>query len=883
MRGDAPVDTSDYKPARPALADMMVRPRVMRVHGISAHDVTPLSDGWEVASLPHNHCDSPAALTAAQPRWLPATVPGTVAESLRRSGEWDFARPRDFDADDWWYRCRFGAPADATSGACGDASARTILAFGGLATVADVWLNNGHILTAGAMFTAFDVDVSALMATSNELVIRFAALGSALDSAPRPQRARWRTRLVEEQRLRSIRTTLLGRIPGWSPPVAPVGPWRPVSIERRHSIEVESADLRTSVDGDDGVAVASFRVRALDRSADFVEATLTIGDDRGPLTVSAGENGSTRIDGELRIANVALWWPHTHGEQPLFRAAISIRSASGAVTEIDCGRVGFRTVTVDRGDGDAFGLRINGVSVFCRGACWTTLDVVSLTGSRDEYRAAIQLARDGGMNMLRVGGTMVYETDDFYDACDELGILVWQDWMCANMDYPTRDEQFTRAIDAESRQLLSRLQGRPSIAVLCGGSEVAQQAAMLGLPRERWQSTLFEETLPAIATSICPDVPYVPSTPWGGTHPFQVNVGVSHYYGVGAYLRPLSDARTSEVRFTSECLGFSNVPDAATVALVPGGIAGAGHHPGWKSRVPRDSGAPWDFEDVRDHYFEALYNTDARMLRSTDPVRYLALSRIVTGEVMAHVMSEWRRPASTCRGALIWFYRDMWPGAGWGLVDSLGKPKAAFYIVRRAMLPVALLASDEGLNGLWLHAVNDSEQSFDTSVDVTLFRAGRHVAARGETSLHIPAHGAVQIHADSLLNGFVDTTYAYRFGPANHDLIVARLRDPDTGQIISEAFHFPLGFPSERSEDLGIEAYATATTDGCFDLTVRTRDFAQSIAIEVEGFRADDSFFHLAPGGERVIRLHPIGEPRPLVGTVEPINATMGTRIELDR
>jgi len=241
--------------------------------------------------------------------------------------------------------------------------------------------------------------------------------------------------------------------------------------------------------------------------------------------------------------------------------------------------------------------------------------------------------------------------------------------------------------------LLSRLQGRPSIAVLCGGSEVAQQAAMLGLPRERWQSALFEETLPAIAASMCPDVPYVPSTPWGGTHPFQVNVGVSHYYGVGAYLRPLSDARTSEVRFTSECLGFSNVPDAATVALVPGGIAGAGHHPGWKSRVPRDSGAPWDFEDVRDHYFEALYNTDARLLRSTDPARYMALSRIVTGEVMAHVMSEWRRPASSCRGALIWFYRDMWPGAGWGLVDSLGKPKAAFYIVRRAMLPVALLAA----------------------------------------------------------------------------------------------------------------------------------------------------------------------------------------------
>jgi beta-mannosidase len=869
----------------------MVSPSVTRVRRISAYDVFPLSEGWEIASLPPGQADSPAALAAAQPHWLPAVVPGTVAQSLLRAGEWDFTHPRDIDAEEWWYRCTFHAPTDARSHARSDTQRnvreavadRTVLVMAGLATVADVWLNGQHIAAADAMFTALDVDVSSIVDARNELVIRFGALRSALDAAPRPQRARWRTRLVEEQRLRTVRTTLLGRIPGWSPPVAPVGPWRPLSLQLRREIELTSADLRTSVDAGDGIATVSLEVRELTDDSHPIAATLSVGDDQTPLSISASEDGRTRIHGELRIESVPLWWPHTHGAQPLFRATVSIRTVAGTEIEVDCGRVGFRTVTVDRGNGDAFGLRINDVPVFCRGACWTTLDVVGLAGSRGDFRAALRMARDGGMNMLRVGGTMIYESDDFYDVCDEMGILVWQDWMCANMDYPTRDEQFARAMDGESRQLLARLQGRPSLTVLCGGSEVAQQAAMLGLPGDRWRSTLFEETLPAAASEMSPGVPYVPSTPWGGTHPFQVNFGVSHYYGVGAYLRPLSDARTSEVRFTSECLGFSNVPDAATIAHVPGGATGAGHSPGWKSRVPRDSGAPWDFEDVRDHYLELLYNVDARLLRSTDPARYLALSRVVTGEVMAHVIGEWRRPASSCRGALIWFYRDMWPGAGWGLIDSFGRPKAAYYIARRAMLPVALLASDEGLNGLWLHALNDTEREFEASIGVTLYRDGRHVAARGETSLHVPARGAVPCHADSVLNGFVDTTYAYRFGPPNHDLIVATLSDATTGNILGEAFHFPLGFPSARVEDVGLEARAVAVDDGGFAVTISTRDFAQSVAVEAEGFLADDSFFHLAPGGSHVILLRPAGEPRPLAGTVAALNAMSDTRIDLSR
>jgi beta-mannosidase len=136
--------------------------------------------------------------------------------------------------------------------------------------------------------------------------------------------------------------------------------------------------------------------------------------------------------------------------------------------------------------------------------------------------------------------------------------------MFAHMDYPADDDAFLANVTAEAREAVNRLETRPSLAVLCGNSEVEQQVAMLGLSRELWRPKLFYETLLDVVGALRPDVPYVPSSPTGGTLPFDVDTGLSHYYGVGAYQRPLEDARRAGVRFTSECLGFSNVPDDAT-------------------------------------------------------------------------------------------------------------------------------------------------------------------------------------------------------------------------------------------------------------------------------------------------------------------------------
>ncbi len=805
----------------------------------------------------------PAGLADADLSWEAALVPGTVAGALRELGRWSFEEKRDFDAEEWWYRRQFaGSESDGQ---------RAVLMLDGLATFATVWLNGEKILESESMYAAHEVEISALVRDENELVIRFASLTSTLDARPRQPRARWKTSLVAEQRLRGVRTSLLGRMPGWSPPVAPVGPWRPVYIEYRRGPGLAGASVRAVLDAADGVVVASIQLSSV--VGGVRSAVLRVGGHEAPMTVSAAAAGNVSMSGSLRIADVAKWWPHTHGGQPLFEVSVTVVDERSLRCEFDFGRIGFRSIRQPNEVEDSFGLEVNGVPVFCRGACWTPLDVAGLVSSGDDYRTALTMAREAGMNMIRVGGTMVYESPDFFDVCDELGILVWQDAMFANMDYSSGDSAFMASVDDEMRHVLSGLEGRPSLAVVCGGSEVAQQASMLGLTRGRWQSELFESVIPALVNELCGEVPCIPSSPWGGALPFQPSNGVTHYYGVGAYLRPFSDARTSEVKFASECLAFANVPSDDTISRVPDGAGGVGWNEGWKRRVPRDSGSPWDFEDVRDHYLRVVFGVDPTELRSADRSRYLALSRVVTGEVMERVIGEWRRPSSTCNGALVWLYRDLWPGAGWGVTDSFGNPKAAWYYLRRAMQPITLIASDEGLNGLWLHVVNETPGSISCKLDVKMLRSNGIVVASGERDVALAARSTASIHADEVLGGFLDITYAYRFGPPNHELTVATLRDAVTGDLLEETFHFPEGPGVFAVSDIGLEAVAVPTGDGAFRMRVTSRGFAQSVEVDVPEFVVSDSFFHLAPGGERIVHASPRVEGQPLQGKVAALNA----------
>jgi beta-mannosidase len=460
--------------------------------------------------------------------------------------------------------------------------------------------------------------------------------------------------------------------------------------------------------------------------------------------------------------------------------------------------------------------------------------------------------RDANMNMVRVGGTMLYEANAFYELCDELGIMVWQDFMFANFDYPIADEAFAASVREEATQFLRRTQASPSIAMLCGGSEVAQQAAMLGFKSDVWTGPLFDTLLPEVCSVVRPDVPYIKSSPFGGELPFIANTGVTHFYGVGAYMRPLEDARRAEVKFASECLAFSNVPEAITLDHhfpVP-----AVHHPLWKQRVPRDLQASWDFEDVREYYLQLLYKVDPMMLRRTDAARYLELSRAVTGEVMEYVFAEWRRKRSSCAGGLVWTYQDLLPGAGWGVVDSECEPKAAWYALRRAFRPVQVAMTDEGVNGIAIHVINDTAATRDVMLSLSCMRDA-NVLMSAERVMQLPAHSADELSANDMLGSFFDVNYSYRFGPLAHDVTVATLQDAASNDLLATAFHFPQGYDLHARD---LQWQVRVEQDGSeWYLFIKTASLAISVHVTDEKFRAEDNWFHLQANAERRVRLIP--------------------------
>ena len=278
------------------------------------------------------------------------------------------------------------------------------------------------------------------------------------------------------------------------------------------------------------------------------------------------------------------------------------------------GQIGFRHLEVDRRDGGFALSRCNGVPVFCRGACWTAARHPTLAGRRRHSRRDLALARDAGMNMLRVGGTMVYESDAFYDLCDELGILVWQDFMFANMDYPVDDRAFRAERRGRGAPAAAAAAAPPCLAVLCGNSEVEQQAAMSGMPPSAGRRAL-PRALAALCARLRPACRTVPvDAPRRRASVPRATPASPTTTASAPTCARSSDARRAEVRFASECLALRQRPRAETVHALLRRPGAAVHHPALEGAVPRDAGAGWDFEDVRDHYM-VLFGVDPVALR----------------------------------------------------------------------------------------------------------------------------------------------------------------------------------------------------------------------------------------------------------------------------
>lgn len=777
-----------------------------RILGSDAEVRFPLEE-WRHLRVAPGTFAAPADLPEAG--WQPFAAPGLFTAD---------AEGRLAEADDHWLTHRLAQRVDGQ------------LVFEGLATHCDVFIDGVLRAEHRSMFMPLVMDGA--FSEGTEIALRFHALEGAIRAAPR--RSRWRPMMIEPNGLRYLRTTALGSMDGWTPEGRPTGPYRAIeaisfAAERFNRGDIVQVDLKSDLAGTNGVLSVAIRLR---QGAASAKAHLSCAGRSTPLEVDA----AGYLRGVLDLPGIALWWPHTHGEPALHAVRLEIDG-----TRFDLGKTGFRHIEVDRGaDGRGFGLLINGVAVFCRGAVWMTPDAASLPGTSEAYAPLISLAREAGMTMLRVPGVGVYESRAFFEACDEAGILVMQDVMLANFDYPQADEAFCAALEAEVSHLLGSTQVHPSLALLCGGSEVFQQAAMLGAPPEDWSGPVFDEGLPSLVARYRPGLPYLGNSPSGGALPFVVEEGVGHYFGVGAYRRPLEDARRANVRFASECLAFAHVPRDPALMRVG---------------IPRDAGADWDFVDVRDHYTHLLFGEEPQ-----DEARAHALAEATSAHVMEATLNEWRRPASPTRGALVLALSNLMPGAGWGVLDEKGLPKAAYFGLKRAMQPLHLGVTDEGVNGLHVHLVNERATPFSGQIELTILRDGQVKLVQARHPVTLAAHHGVSLSAYTILGHFFDLNHAYRFGPLEHDGVHLRLLD-EAGTIAAEAFFFP-DMRDIAPRVLGLSAALEQDAEGWM-LTLSTERLARFVAVRGVGLSSRDHAFHLAPGAPRRLRVFTLEKTRP--------------------
>jgi beta-mannosidase len=449
--------------------------------------------------------------------------------------------------------------------------------------------------------------------------------------------------------------------------------------------------------------------------------------------------------------------------------------------------------------------------------------------------------------------------------------MVWQDLMFARLD-PPDDPAFDAVVEAEVGALCTRLAASPSTAVVCGGSEVHQQPAMLGLPAGRRAVPLLDDRVPQWVHRRLPATPYLPSSPYGDGLAFRPGGMATHYFGVGAYGRPVQDALLAGVGFASECLAFAVPPGAAgRRALDDADPDGA-----WRARVPQDSGADWTFADVTERYARRLAGA-AYPAEPADPDLAHDLAGATAATVMAAVVAGWRAPGSGCRGALLIASHDQVAGSGWGLIDAAGMPKAAYWGVRRVMAPVALLLLDRGLDGLRAVVVNDGPEDLAATLTVRCLQGDR-LAEHAGRPITVPAHGSVARDVELLLDGFRDLTHAYGFGPPAYSCVEVVCESSD-GRHIGSAVYVPGGSPIEAAMAAApagpvVSGRIVPAGSGAVALEVAATGLAIAVEVDAPGWDPADSWFDLAPGSRRTVELrrrHP-GDAPPVV-TLRPLGS----------
>jgi len=557
---------------------------------------------------------------------------------------------------------------------------------------------------------------------------------------------------------------------------------------------------------------------------------------------------------ELTIKHPKLWYPNGMGEQNLYKIAVVVEKGSQS-KRLEA-NIGLRNIELNIAAdsiGRAFEFLVNDQPVFMKGVNWIPADFFPTRIKEEQYRWLLQSCKDANMNMIRVWGGGIYEPDIFYDICDELGFLVWQDFMYSCALYPG-DSIFMHNAEVEAREQVSRLRNHPCLAIWCGNNEVKNGWEDWGWqanykPKHRTEiesdmHTLFDTLLAEIVTENDPYRPYVTSSPlWGWGHPECCTQGDSHYWGVWWGELPFEMWEEKTGRFMSE-YGFQSYPSMATIVSFTNDKERNLNSAAMKNHQKHARGVQIINKALDQYFYIPEKFTD-----------YVYLSQLVQAYGIGQAIEVHRRKQPHCMGTLYWQLNDCWPVASWSSIDYYGRWKALQYEAKRQFEPIILTTAPLQGNELPIYAINDSAKTIQASLQICLCNFdGSITDSVYIDSISLPGRSAVEISRYS-------PAKKIKINKLTKQYLHLKLFDAK-GRLLAQKVYFYLYPKQMEFQPKGISTQVQRLNAGTkeeqyiFTLSAEQIKYGVAITTNLNG-RFSDNYFTLLPGEEKQVIFTP--------------------------
>lgn len=769
-----------------------------------------------------------------------ASVPGEVHIDLHSAGVipdpfygTNAEKVQWIEDKQWWYRRWFEVDK-------GFLKRRTFLEFDGLDTFATIFLNGREIGRTDNMFIPHRFDVTDLIHEgANFLAVRFDPTAHILAQMDHQNLfGCFDTPRVNARKMQCA----FGW--DWTHRFVGAGIWRDVRLVSYDRLAISDVYVEPEVEGSHAsvwitVELENHTDETLDAELHIV---ISLGDEIERIELlETLPPGPGIVEAVARIDEPQLWWPNGFGEQPIYKCMLGVRH-QGEVQDVRETKFGIRSVGFVEHDTDGSNrltLLINGEEVFCRGANWVPADHFVSRVTPQRYRELIGLARDANFNMLRVWGGGIYEDPEFYNACDEMGIMVWQDFMFACATYQDNDE-FASKVAREAEAVVRRLRNHPCIAVWCGNNECEMNYA----PDQDWPGKrLFYEVIPNVLKRLDHTRPYRPSTPHGGRTGNDPSEGTWHG---GSWFRVyLGDHKAwrhaiEEDRAPFVCEFYAQgSPQMESLKLfIP------------EDQLDQPTGPAWEFHNKDNPHSgrtdglthqQILADLTRRMMgEPASGEEFAAYSGILQGEFVKAEIEHFRREKWRISGALYWMFNDCWPAIGWSLVDYYLRPKPAYYYARRACAPV-LVSFKQLSDRVQVHVTCDKRLSgVEGTLRVGVLTFDTCELKLEEIPVSLPPNESRMFWESEPLDKV--------FTDPSRQCLVALLESQS--RTAAKNFYFPLIFAEMQFPRPKLLVEREQTDEKRHRMTIAANGFARNVAILnlPAQARPSDNYFDILPG-----------------------------------